>query len=252
VPGSSGVLGPTTPAQTGNGDTSYKRDEASSDNAVNRVVETTERAPGAISRLSVAVLVDDQAVSAGQVTEIQNLVTAAAGVDTNRGDQLVVTRLPFDTSTADAAQSQLDALDAQKQREERTKLFTTIGAVVAVLAVLAFAYRSLTKSHVRRSSTIDLRNDGVAEAVPTRVHESATSVFDELDDESIEGVPAGVEAVATTEPAFPELPPAPAPSEEDLLVARLGNQVTNLVEKQPDEVALLLRTWLGDRRTSRR
>ena len=40
--------------------------------------------------------------------------------------------------------------------------------------------------------------------------------------------------------------------EEDLLVARVGAQVSTLVENQPDEVALLLRTWLGDRRTVKR
>jgi flagellar M-ring protein FliF len=237
VPGDTGVLGPTTGAAADGGDTSYTLTESSSDNALNRIVETTERAPGAIDRLSVAVLVDDGAVAAGQVGEIQNLVSAAAGVDAARGDQVVVTRLPFDTSTADATESELAALDAQKQREERMKLYTTIGAVVVVLGVLAFTYRAMTKSHRRRRpAPLDLREEDVLGEV------AATSVFDE---DALLDIPGD-------EPLVPELPPAPVLTEEEMVTARIGAQVANLVDQQPDEVALLLRTWLGDRRTVKR
>jgi flagellar M-ring protein FliF len=249
VPGDSGVLGPT--AETaGSGDTSYILEERETDNALNRVVETTERAPGAIDRLSVAVLVDEGSITQAQSVEIRTLVVAAAGVDEQRGDQVVVSRMAFDTSGAEANEAELAALEAQQRSEERMRLYTTIGAVVAVLAVLALAYRTLSRSRRRNAAPIDLRADGaVADA-------RATSVFDETigdeDDELEWSASARSAGVAAEQDAMPELLPAPVLTEEEVLTARLGAQVTNLVDSQPDEVALLLRTWLGDRRTVKR
>jgi flagellar M-ring protein FliF len=237
VPGDSGVLGPTTAIEGGSGDTSYTLEESEADNAVNRVVETTERAPGAIDRLSVAVLVDEGFIDSGRITEIEDLVAAAAGVKPARGDQLVVSTLPFDTSEAEANESELAALEAQQKREERMRLYTTIGAVVVVLAVLGLAYRAFTKSRRRDDGPIDLREDeGLLSA-------EAATVFED------DGLLDGEQLIEET---LPELPAAPQPTEEDLLVARIGAHVNNLVEQQPDEVALLLRTWLGDRRTVKR
>jgi flagellar M-ring protein FliF len=239
VPGDAGVLGPTTGGGTSGSDTSYNLEESSSDNALNRVVETTERAPGAIERLSVAVLVDERTIDTAQVADIERLVTAAAGVNADRGDQVVVTRMPFDTSAAESTESALAAINAQKKREERMRLYTTIGAVVVVLAVLALAYHSMSKAHRRRAARpIDLRDEPVP--IPT----TAASVYEDPDE--IERA----EDEATT--ATPELPPPAPPTEEELRTARLGSEVATLVDDQPDEVALLLRTWLGDRRAVKR
>ena len=249
VPSDSGVLGPT--AETaGSGDTSYILEERETDNALNRVVETTERAPGAIDRLSVAVLVDEGTITDAQSEEIRSLVSAAAGVDEARGDQVVVSRMAFDTSGAEANEAELAAVEAQQRSEERMRLYTTIGAVAAVLAVLALAYRTLSRSRRRNAAPIDLRSDGaVADA-------HAASVFDETigdEDDDLGWARSGRSPVGDAEPApMHELPPAPVLTEEEILTARLGTQVTNLVDNQPDEVALLLRTWLGDRRTVKR
>jgi flagellar M-ring protein FliF len=244
VPGDAGVLGPTTGGASGGSDTSYNLEESSADNALNRVVATTERAPGAIERLSVAVLVDESAIGTAQVADIERLVAAAAGVSADRGDQVVVTRMAFDTSAAESDQSALAAIDAQKRREERMRLYTTVGAVVVVLVVLALAYRSISKAHRRRAAApIDLRDEIVP--LPT----TAVSVYEDAEPDADADDPEAVEADAT---AVPELHEPPPPTEEELRTARLGSQVATLVDNQPDEVALLLRTWLGDRRAVKR
>lgn len=242
IPGDAGILGPNATIEGAAGDTSYTLTERTSQNAVDRVVETTERAPGAIERLSVAVLLDEGVVDAARIAEVEQLVAAAAGVDADRGDQLVVSTLPFDTSLDEATAEELAALEAQQKREERMRLYTTIGAVVVVLAILILAYRALTKSHRRKNDEpIDLRDDAIEELEPT-------SVFEELDEAEAEEEELELDEA----PEVPELPPAPVLSEEEILAAQLGSQVAAMVEQQPDEVALLLRTWLGDRRTVRR
>src|SRR5690606_14345938 len=62
-----------------------------------QVSSTTVRAPGSVERLSVSVVLDES-VSAAQEASITSAVAAAVGLDQTRGDQLSVTRLPFDES----------------------------------------------------------------------------------------------------------------------------------------------------------
>jgi flagellar M-ring protein FliF len=76
-----------------------------------RVVRHTKLPQGAIKRLSVSVLVDHalrwegtkkivEAPAPEKLKVIRDLVGAAAGLDTNRGDQLVVEAFPFEATLA--------------------------------------------------------------------------------------------------------------------------------------------------------
>jgi flagellar M-ring protein FliF len=88
--GAAGILGPdglpltsSTQGAAGAAGSGYQLNEKQVNNAVNKVVENTNKAPGAVERLSVAVIVDEKAVDATQLPEIERLVTAAAGLDTS-------------------------------------------------------------------------------------------------------------------------------------------------------------------------
>jgi flagellar M-ring protein FliF len=79
-----------------------------------RTVERLTGAPGAIDRLSVAVLLDDAALTkaaqnAGrsrdeQIAALQGAVQSALGIDSTRGDRLTIAAIPFETVTASAIQ----------------------------------------------------------------------------------------------------------------------------------------------------
>ncbi len=109
-PAESGVLGPDTPVTpAAGGDSEYSLDEADVRFAVNRVVESTNTAPGAIESLSVAVIVDEEMITAEQAAELSVALAAGAGIKEDRGDVLSVTRMPFDRTAQQAAQAELDA-----------------------------------------------------------------------------------------------------------------------------------------------
>ena len=57
--------------------------------------ETILNAPGGVKRLSVAVVVDSSAVSASQIDGLKETLSAAAGLDSVRGDTISVSSLPF-------------------------------------------------------------------------------------------------------------------------------------------------------------
>jgi flagellar M-ring protein FliF len=79
------------------GDSQYERTETTTNNEINRTTTTTVKAPGALERLSVSVVLDES-VTADQEASITSAVAAAVGLDQTRGDTLSVTRLPFDPS----------------------------------------------------------------------------------------------------------------------------------------------------------
>ncbi|WP_172890592.1 flagellar M-ring protein FliF C-terminal domain-containing protein [Actinoplanes derwentensis] len=66
--------------------TRYENTGIVRNNALNQLYETRTTAPGGVKKLSVAVLVD----RAVDVTQLQKLVSAAAGADPARGDTVVV------------------------------------------------------------------------------------------------------------------------------------------------------------------
>lgn len=74
----------------------YNLDERDARYAVDKVVTNSASAVGDVVTLSVAVLLDEDAVDAARVAEIEDLVSAAAGLNPARGDALAVTLMPLD------------------------------------------------------------------------------------------------------------------------------------------------------------
>lgn len=83
---------PALPVRPG-GD-NYEREETSEEYRVSKRVETTTNVPGQVKRLSVALFVDEK-VSFAELERLQGAISAAAGLDEQRGDRVVVVRIPF-------------------------------------------------------------------------------------------------------------------------------------------------------------
>jgi flagellar M-ring protein FliF len=222
VPG--GVLGPDNygvPTGGGDGDSAYTRETRTATNAVGKVTERTVAAPGAVQRLSVSVVVDTATGGAVDIQTLEQSVAAAAGIDPERGDQLSVTRLPFDTTAAEAAQEALDEAAGAASAEERSSLIRTAvlaALVVAVVVVTVIAAR-------RRRPTVDVLDiTSLEEPVETGRLAALESAMDTSRAQLVEREAAALAGSARSE------------------------EVAELVERQPDEVAELLRSWLADRR----
>ena len=94
--------GSTLPAQGGanNGESSTARTYE-----LGREVSVANSGPGRIKRISVAVALSQAALKKGkpaEIEQIKQLVTAAVGIDTQRGDQVAVMARPFQPPTDDA------------------------------------------------------------------------------------------------------------------------------------------------------
>jgi len=104
---------PGTSRQSGSNQTS---EDTTYDNSSVKTV--TVRAPGKVTRLSVAVMVDggDKGLPQPQIDRLQRLVENAVGADTQRGDSVVVESMKFNTddTPADATSSFLSSLPMDK------------------------------------------------------------------------------------------------------------------------------------------
>ncbi len=96
-------------------------------NAVGTLKTSTTRAPGQISRMTVAVVLDQLVAGGVNDAEVTKLVTSAAGLDPKRGDVVTVSKLAFDTQAAAAAKKELDAAAADKQRADMFNMAKTGG-----------------------------------------------------------------------------------------------------------------------------
>src|SRR5918992_1910785 len=81
-------------AAGGGANSNYQRETENVKMGVGKTVDSTTVAPGAVKKLSVALLVD-KSVPAADFGAIQEAVTSAAGIDTERGDTIQAAQVPF-------------------------------------------------------------------------------------------------------------------------------------------------------------
>lgn len=94
VPGLRSNQGAPMAAAVPGGGGNYERVETQNQYRVSKRVETTTNTPGQVKRLSLAIFIDEK-VPMEEVYKLQDALGAAAGLDTERGDRIVVQRLPF-------------------------------------------------------------------------------------------------------------------------------------------------------------
>jgi flagellar M-ring protein FliF len=230
-----GVLGPDNagvplPGAGADGKgTTYTKDSVTRNNAVGKVVEVRKAAPGAIRKLNVGILLDTRTAGTVDPAQLQTLVSAAIGIDTARGDTIEVTRLPFDETAAEAADKAMAAEKDAAAKASMMSLAKTGGLVLLVLAVLALAFLSSRKRRVELTPEELIQLEVLQHELAARGEEPRA-----LED---------AEALPAIEPARPPIDPHVA------AVAAARDEIGELLEAQPAEVAQLLRGWLADRRS---
>jgi flagellar M-ring protein FliF len=228
-PTTAGVLGPNanTGTATGGGNTNYSKQDAERQYAVDQVKSEIDKAPGGINSLSTAVLLDSSKVQPTDIAKWTQTLNAAAGFNKKRGDALSVNLVPFDTSAAKQAAAQAKSAESAKSQDFLLNLLRYVVTLAIVGAVLLLAWRSVKRAGVITGPVrvpLDLRELEAGDLVGHR----ADTSYDR--------------AHALPQAQRPARPPIEAHSPVE-------HELTELIERQPDEVAQTLRSWLADRRT---
>jgi len=255
-----GVLGTAGQANGAAGAASsannYQKDQADRSFAVGKVTEQVKSAPGRVSRLSVAVLLDDKVKVAP--AEITNLVNAAAGIDNKRGDVVSVAAMAFDHSATETAAKEQKAAASARGKAELMNLVRTVGVLLIVLVALFLAWRSAKKAGITRYPVPGVLPAG---PVPAEALHAALAALGAGSSSSPGGF-AGLGGLGAGDPGdfrglgagarhARGLGGVPLDDSERTALPSavdVNDELAELIDRQPDEVAAILRGWLADRR----
>lgn len=225
--GSTGVLGPdgqmdTTGTGTAGGDGTYAKKSTTRDNAVETTREHREAAPGSVRSIHVGVVLDSASTAGVDPADVQDLIVAAVGIDADRGDTVEVSAMSFDRTADEAAAAELAAAAKAKADAERWRLIRNAGIAVAVLAMLLLAWLRARRGRKQRE-------------------DRTAYLVEQLRQDAADRAAAAAELQPA--PAVAALEAADQAAEDEL-----KREIATLAERQPDEIATLLRGWLVERR----
>jgi len=215
----SGVLGSSQAPTTTSGTGTYTTTSSQVTNAVGQVTQTVKQAPGQVERTSVAVLLNSSKTKSVSQAELRSLVTAAAGLNTANGDQLVVTSMPF-AATGNTQSAAAAAASASAHRQQTLEHAAEIGGLILLIAAMVAATLFAAKRRRPLFQEVPL-----GELSPT----AAMIALDEERD------PTG------------ELPAVRAAPTLQLGSDAVLAQVNQFMEQRPAEAAHLLKSWADER-----
>jgi flagellar M-ring protein FliF len=231
VPGADSNV-PTYSGTTANGanGAQSQRQDTTTTYELSKTVEKLVRAPGGIKRLSVAVALDSDVVNdPDQADAISKLVATAAGLDTQRGDVVTLTSLPF--SSLNDRRVTENADDARLRE-----------LVVTVARLLAMALGPLLVSLLLWRI---LKRDKRAPAAGPRITVAPLSLDEAhaLEEGHTAELPIGEQRRRL---AAAVAPPQISGEERDQI--RMQEELTQIAKSEPVAVAQLVRTWLQEDR----
>ncbi|MBS1254114.1 MAG: Flagellar M-ring protein [Anaerolineales bacterium] len=228
------------PAITGTRGAGLIRHDATVNYEVSKTVMHTVNAPGDIKRLSVAVLLDsNDANLVAQQPAIEQMVQAAIGYSSSRGDTVTVDLLSFDNQLGEDVQAMEDA----QRRAQYMELARVGAAVLGVLFLLFFVRRTFRRLEER--VFVDLGPAPVPQLEgPAARPESSVDVLEGTPD-MLEGSPAPATTLLDQMEAQIE-EEEPEGMDLDLAEVRRRKRFIQLAEENPDTIARVVQRWLNE------
>jgi flagellar M-ring protein FliF len=198
------------------GNSNYRRKQGSTDFGVGKVVTHTKVAPGAVQRLDVAVMVDPS-VPPKTAKALQQAISSAAGINTQRGDTVTLSSVPFAKQPAAAAK-------ATGPMANPLGLAKYAGLGLGSLLFLFFVTR-----HLRKRENSDLVGE------PVWLNQiDAPRPIGQLAAGGAAAHGGGGHAGALTEPLLTNNP------------NRRKQQIDQAVQREPERVVQALRAWMAE------
>ncbi|OAN40224.1 flagellar basal-body MS-ring/collar protein FliF [Microbacterium sp. H83] len=240
-----GVLGPDNIAvPNGDGDGSYEFEETSRSNAVNKSTEKTITPAGEVTRQTVSIALNRGAVTGVTAGQIEALVASAAGIDVERGDAIAVEFVEFSETGATAAQTALQAAEAEREQQFQQELLRSaiIGGSILLAVIILVVFLAVRRKMKRRVLYTD---DGPIEyfATVTENEEQKLKSLRGLKDGDAIPLPA---PTALLPSASVDIDDEPEP--DKILVERRRREIDDLARREPEATATALAELMDEAR----
>ncbi len=210
VGGAAGIVA-SAPSETSQQGGKYSHKHESREYEYSRNVEEIHKPPGQLQRLTVAAVIDED-LGASVMEKVRSVITAAAGIDSERGDQVTVETMKIDALKAAEEEAKLaEAYQADRARERTMRSALHYGSFLITAAMVAAALYMV----LRRLS-----------ALPLAAQQA--------------------EEISATQPEAAELAQeiAPTPSEEPI-EPDLISDLSSIGAEAPEVFAEQLRGWMN-------
>jgi flagellar M-ring protein FliF len=195
-------------AAGGGANSNYQRETENTEFGVNKQVDRTEVAQGAVKKLNVALLVD-KTVPAADFASVQQAVESAAGIDAARGDTMQAAQVPF---------AKVEAPKAGPVPTSMLGPIKWVGIGLASLVFLFFMSRALRK------------REGEALAAPAWL----TTIEEPVSLAELE------QRTQVMQPAAPSITLPPRAPDANL------QAMDQLMEREPERVAAQVKQWMSE------
>jgi flagellar M-ring protein FliF len=222
VVGPDGQMDPTATGTTGK--VTYDKTSTVQDNAVTKEVETKVAAPGGVNSVHIGVVLDSASLNGIDPATVQALVTSAVGISASRGDTVEVTALPFNRAPEQAAAAELTAAKSAQQYDQYFSWAKSGGLVLLVVLMLLLAWLQARKSGKKREQATSY----MVEQLRREATERAAA------QQAIEAHQAAMAAIEAQTP-------------DHNATKEMRDEIASLIERQPEDVASLLRGWLVEK-----
>ncbi|MDI6799978.1 MAG: flagellar basal-body MS-ring/collar protein FliF [Actinomycetota bacterium] len=195
---------PTYPTTQTGGTSEYSKTDSTKNYEVTKHLQQEIDPPGEIMKLSIAVVLDSTTTDRVQPGTVEEAISAAAGLDTDRGDILTVSTVPFDTTQAEQDAAELEEF---MSRERTNNIIRMVALALFFLLGAFFLNRMLSNLRKRKPEI------------------------------------AGFEAFSVAAPSdFAMGEEETTPEERERKAIK--EQVKKIAKDKPDEVAGLIKMWL--------
>ena len=108
----------------------------------------TITAPGEVKRLTASIIVNGNK-DATTIEALKDVIKGSLGINEERGDEVSVVAMDFDTTAQDALERQIAAMEAQEAKENKIKLYTMavlgVLGIIAIIAIIIIILRNIRK-----------------------------------------------------------------------------------------------------------
>jgi flagellar M-ring protein FliF len=197
-------------AQNNAQNSNYTKTDETRNFELSKRVEHFTKSPGAIQKLSIAVILDRK-LKDDEKQNLMDAISSASGLDKERGDILTLSTFPFDKTSLEKDTKEMKSM---KQNELVLTVLKNIGLLLLLGLTVFYARRQL-----RRLSAI-----------------------------SASGGSWGINQVdgTTREVPRPVLKEEAEVSEEDQKKQAMKNSIIDMAHSDPDVFAKILRRWLAE------
>jgi flagellar M-ring protein FliF len=219
----------------------YARTEQTTNYEISSVETTETIYPGEINQISLSVLVDG-VTDQQQLSVLENAISAAVGINRDRGDVISVQSLTFDRTYVEQQQDEL-------AQSDKTQTIITIVEIVAVVLIAFFLLWYIS----RLLRNLKLASVEVWEPVMKPAYQMAGGPSMTSEMPSIIGSLAQAEERMAAEE---EKPPAPLPDLAKLVASKKVQQtpeeeqmqriLSRMAEDNPAGVAEIIQMWLSE------